>query len=97
MSAHYRRQLREDDARAQELLNTDLPPRPTTWDRFRQAAVMEQHVTHGQPPFPHTLNIVLSVLTGGLWLPVYWLMWLGSARRRYQRQRRGLLRREGLL
>lgn len=58
---------------------------------------MERHVREGQPSFPHVTHTVLCVVTAGAWVPVYGLHWLGSEQRRYQRARRGALRRQGLM
>ncbi len=34
-------------------------------------------------PFPHWLHILLSIITGGLWLPVYLLMYIFRNKRYY--------------
>jgi hypothetical protein len=64
--------------------------------KVAQDYTLETAVQNGQPPFPHTGNILLSVLTCGLWLPVYWGNWMVSKRRRYQQARRAELRAHGI-
>lgn len=87
-----------DDAAAQVLGDrTDgLAPgvNPSSFThRFR----MENRIQQGQPHFAHWLHIILSTVTAGAWLPIYWLSWMLSARRRYQRLRRRQLVDAGLL
>jgi hypothetical protein len=56
----------------------------------------EAAVQNGQPDFPHTTHVVLTVVTCGLWGPIYWGNWLVSRQRRYRRARRRELRRHGI-
>jgi hypothetical protein len=64
---------------------------------FWQRQKLEGAIAQGQPPFPHTTHLVMSVITGGAWTFVWAAHYLGSARYRYLRSRRRSLQKAGLL
>lgn len=57
---------------------------------------VEAAVQQGVPPFPHTTHAVLTILTVGLWSPIWWGNWMLSKRRRMLNARRAELRRNGI-
>lgn len=59
-------------------------------------ATIDVAVHRDRPYFPHPLHSFLTIVTVGLWSPIYYLRWLTSARRRYQRARRAHLRDHGI-
>lgn len=61
-----------------------------------QAAAIDLAVTQGQPRFQHGMHTFLTIITVGMWAPVYWLHWMLSARRRYQQNRKAQLRANGI-
>lgn len=92
------RQRRAVDHRMAEVLgNDDRAPAVSGWTRFTHQMNVQAQVTHGQPRFPHLLHAILTILTSGLWGLVWWACWMGSARRRYQRDRLRQLDAAGLL
>jgi len=91
------RQLRAVDHQMSEVLgNYDKPPAVSGWTRFRHDMNVTAQVQHGRPPFPHLIHFVLTVFTSGLWGLVWWAHWMGSARRRYQRERMAKLDAAGM-
>ncbi|GAA1402075.1 hypothetical protein GCM10009613_61440 [Pseudonocardia kongjuensis] len=92
------RQHRAVDHRMSEVLgNYDKPPAVSGWTRFRHDMNVMAQVQHGRPAFPHFIHFVLTVFTSGLWGMVWWAHWMGSARRRYQRERLTQLDAAGML
>lgn len=92
------RQRRAVDHRMSEILgNADRPPAVSGWTRFTHHMNVTAQVTHGQPRFPHLLHAIMTIMTGGVWALVWWAHWMGSARRRYQRDRIRALDAAGLL
>lgn len=61
----------------------------------RKAAI-DLAVTKGQPRFQHGMHAFLTIITVGLWAPVYYTHWMLSARRRYQQARKAELRANGI-
>lgn len=86
-----------DHAMSEVLGNYDRAPAVSRWTRFRHLNDVATQVAHGQPPFPHTVHFLLTVFTSGLWGLVWWAHWMGSARRRYQRDRYRQLDEAGML
>ncbi len=64
--------------------------------KLGEAAAIDLAVTKGQPRFQHGMHTFLTIITVGLWAPIYWLHWMLSARRRYQQARKAQLRANGL-
>lgn len=92
-----RQRRRVDAAMAEVLGNHDKAPAVSGWTRFTHHMNVTAQVTHGQPSFPHLMHLILTVLTSGLWGLVWWAHWMGSARRRYQRDRLATLDAAGML
>ena len=64
---------------------------------LRHQWAMEAKVQQGQPPFPHALLWAITIVTAGVFAPVHYLLWLGSAQRRYRRAGYRALRAQNLL
>ncbi|WP_433802977.1 hypothetical protein [Actinomycetospora sp. CA-084318] len=94
----------ETDARAAQVLGNTGHAAPAFRTKHRrepqsfwQRTKLEGAIAQGQPPFPHTGHLIVTIFTGGTWGIVWAAHYYSSARYRYLRSRRRALVQAGLM